>query len=74
MKVIGKRISNMDTAKNHGPTVQTTKENITKAKNMAKVITSGTMDQNMKGNGLIIKLKVMEIISGKMAECLQDFG
>ena len=74
MKVIGRKIFNMDMEKNPGLMVLIMKENIMRAKNMVKGIIFGMMGQNMKVNGQIIKLKVMEIINGKMAEYLKDIG
>ena len=74
MRVIGKRISNMEPEKNLGQTVQSTKANILMAKSMAMVISSGPMEAITAGTSKITTSRAMASTCGLMGAHSRECG
>lgn len=74
MKDNGDTIYSMDKEKKCGQMVLSMKESMFKERNTGMVSIVGTMDQDMMGNGLRIKLRGQEHILGLMEGNSKDNG
>ena len=68
MKESGFKTYNMEKGPKNGQMAQYLLENIEKVKRMVKASTSGLTGLNMKANGKIMRLQVMDSINGLMEE------